>query len=61
MLSAAVGADTDSDDAVAFAFVIDEEVDMVDKDEDDCGMGKLGDSVAAVTVSGASGKPIYRM
>jgi len=57
LLSAAVGADTDSDEAVAFAFVMEEEVDMVDRDEDDCGMGRLGDSVAAVTVSGASGKP----
>ena len=47
----------DDDVAVVFTFVLDEEVDIVDKDDDDCGTGKLGDSVAAVTVSGASGKP----
>lgn len=63
-IAAAVdGADTErEDDVVIFAFVAaDEEVDIVDKEEEDCGMGKVGDGVAAaaVTVSGASGKPTF--
>ena len=42
--------------------VFDDDVDIVDNDDDDCGKGKFGDNVCAivaVTVSGASDKPIF--
>jgi hypothetical protein len=42
---------------------IEESTDKVDKEEDDCGRGKLDGNVSdsvAVTVSGASGRPIYQ-